>query len=77
MMAKAKKIIVNCADYNGHKNIPFMMSSDDFRLTDPRFKDDYSVIAEGKASDRNRLFVAVDGTQYTVHYDWSVTEIAK
>lgn len=75
-MAGAVKLLVCCADYNGHKDVLFMMKPDDFRLTTekPGGGDwGYKMVAAGRSSDRNRLLTLDDGTEYTVHADWSVT----
>ena len=75
-MAKAKqRVLAQCADYNGYKNILFMMDADDFRLTDERFSANYTVIDTGAYTHRTRTLVA-DGRTFTVLRDWSLIEQA-
>lgn len=72
-----RRVLANCDDYNGHKNTLFMMRPDDFRLTTEKPSGGtwgYTIVAHGRASDRNRLLTLDDGTEYTVHGDWSVTK---
>ena len=66
----AKRVFVNCKDYNGHKNVKFVMRPNDFRLTDEVFSDDYETL--GDVNVLNNGF-AFSGKLYTVHSDWSVS----
>ena len=65
----AKRNYVNCKDYNGYKNSKFVMNTDDFRLTDPSFSDNYEVIA--LVDVKNRKF-SYNGKTFEVFSDWSV-----
>jgi hypothetical protein len=69
--SKRKRLTVICADDNGHKDIRFMMNSDDFRLTDARFAADYTIVGEGAYDHRART-LTVDGRAYHVFSDWSL-----
>lgn len=74
-MTKAKKsyVLVRCGDYNGHKNVLFMMDTTDFRLSDERFSSNYEVLAPGEYAGRARqLTVAERGETYQVFEDWSL-----
>lgn len=33
---KKQMVLAICADYNGYKNIPFMMEATDFRIVDSK-----------------------------------------
>ena len=66
------KKLVRAADYNGYKDILFMMDPDDFRLSDERFSSNYAVLGEGAYAVRAKTFT-VDGKLYQVHADWSLT----
>ena len=63
------KYLVKDNDYNGHKDVLFMMNMNDFRLTDDRFKDDYEVLGKGKYAKK---VLTVNGIAYKVFSDWSV-----
>lgn len=63
-------ILVNCRDYNGHKDVKFMMSPDDFHLADPN----YQVLDPAAVySRRHKTLTSSRGT-FTVCADWSVRE---
>jgi hypothetical protein len=74
--SQRKRLVVICRDYNGLKDIPFMMNSDDFRLIAPRFAADYTVVGEGIYDHPARRW-AVDGRAYHVFSDWSLGEPRK
>ncbi len=69
--SKRKRLMVICRDYNGHKDVRFMMNSDDFRLTDARFAADYAIVGEG-SYDHHARTLTVDGRAYHVFSDWSL-----
>lgn len=69
MSKKVRKALVNCLDYNGHKNVLFMMKEDDFRFNDGN----YQLIEFGEYS--KSVFTGVSGAQYKVFPDWSVLKI--
>ena len=64
-----KKLLVLCKDYNGYKNIIFMMNANDDRLNTPNRE----IISEGKYS--RGVLTTLDGRKFKVHCDWSVTQI--
>jgi len=66
--------IVNCHDYNGYKNVLFMMGTDDFRYKEPK-KWGYDHIHHGKYDRKARVFVANTGEQFEVYEDHSVKKI--
>jgi len=73
-MAATTYVLVRCADYNGHKDILFMMDATDFRLTDKRFSAGYPVIADGDYDKKAARFtIPSTGDAYQVHGDWSLT----
>jgi hypothetical protein len=74
--SRRARLMVICRDYNGLKDIPFMMNSDDFRLIDPRFAADYSIVGEG-IYDHPARTLTVDGRVYHVFSDWSLGEPSK
>ena len=63
------KIIVNCADYNGYKNVLFMMGTKDYRLSDPEYG--YTKVSDGQYISKLRKFVTPNGV-YSVFSDHSV-----
>ena len=65
MNATAKKVLVKCVDYNGHKDILFTMSPSDFRYNDGN----YQHFATGTL--KARVFRADDGKTYKVFSDGS------
>jgi len=65
---RATKLLVKANDYNGHKNVLFMMKSDDFRVG----TDNYTVLAKGKLS--KNVLKTTKG-DYTVFSDWSVKKL--
>jgi hypothetical protein len=69
--SKRRRLMVICHDYNGHKDVPVMMKSDDFRLTDPQFAGNYTIVGEG-VYDHGTRALAVDGRAYHVFSDWSL-----
>lgn len=69
-MSKANKFLVNCANYNGNKNILFMMAADDFRLNDGNWQ----VISPANYDRKTKTLVA-EGKQYKVFCDWSVRAV--
>jgi hypothetical protein len=60
------KILAICRDYNGVKNVLFMMEANDFRLDGKN----WVKIAEGKYS--KGVFTSTKGNVYKVNSDWSV-----
>jgi hypothetical protein len=69
-------VIVICRDYNGYKNVLFMMKADDFRYQDGK-KWGYEHLHSGKYSRKTHSFVTNEGKQFTVFSDWSVKETMK
>ena len=70
---KKPKLIVNCAVYNGYKNVLFMMDADDIRLANPWYG--YTKVSDGKYIHKERKFTAADGVIYSVFSDWSVKKV--
>ncbi|MGC2372477.1 MAG: hypothetical protein WA484_01260 [Solirubrobacteraceae bacterium] len=70
---RGTRLMVICGDYNGHADVPFMMSSDDFRLSDPSFSGKWTVVGEG-AYDHATRTLTVNGRAYHVFSDWSLGE---
>jgi len=72
-MAKAKKkVLALCAKYNNSTNVLFMMEADDFRLSDPRFRDNYTILDPNPTySFKEKRLVTNQGT-YQVFSDWSL-----
>jgi len=68
----AKRNYVNHKDYNGYKDIKFVMETDDFRLTNPAFSDDYEVIAS--VDVKNGKF-SLNGQIFEVFSDSSVSPL--
>lgn len=64
----AKKILVNCLDYNGHKNVKFMMSSDDFRLNG----ENYQILDANAVYVHKAKTLATTHGTFTVFADWSL-----
>jgi len=71
-MKKANKVLVKANDYNGHKDVLFMMQADDFRLTNMTFKNNYTVLAQGKYSKR---ILKTELGDFNVFSDWSVKKV--
>jgi hypothetical protein len=69
--SKRRRLMVICHDYNGHRDVPFMMNSDDFRLTDPQFAGNYTIVREGIYDHCTRT-LTIDGRAYHVFSDWSL-----
>jgi hypothetical protein len=65
----AKRIYVNCKDYNGYKDVKFVMRPDDFRLQDAKWG--YEPIAPVNVAKNH--FV-LNGIGHIVFSDWSVKE---
>lgn len=68
-------LIVRCADYNGSKDVLFRMRANDERLSDKRFKDNYTVIEAGIVKDSKTIIGCVSGTVFRVFSDWSIKVI--
>lgn len=66
MKGPRPKNLVRCDDYNGHKNILFMMDRDDVR-------EGYHVVDCGLYF--KGILTTVSGDRYKVHVDWSVTKL--
>lgn len=62
-----KKSIVVARDYNGYKNVLFMMRADDFRYNTK----DYTVVENGEFDRSRREFRTADGKVYQIYADWS------
>lgn len=63
---------VLCADYNGHKDVLFMMELDDFRLGSK----EYTLLATG-AYDRKAHTLTCGKSVCYVYEDWSIKEISQ
>lgn len=75
------RLLVRVGDYNGHKDVLFMMKQDDWRLTDERFAPNHTVVANGTYTHRHPEpgvigTLVADGVAYGVFSDWSVREEA-
>lgn len=77
-MASVNKCVVLCKKYNNSTDVLFMMRQDDFRLRDPRFKDNYEVLHPAVACRYNhqRRTLVAGGTTYQVFADWSLRALA-
>lgn len=64
-----KKSIVVARDYNGYKNVLFMMRSDDFRYNSNEHG--YTVVEDGEFDKSCREFRTTDGKVYQIYSDWS------
>ncbi len=78
-MSKAKvgKVLAICADYNGYKNVLFMMKSDDCRLAPGEEKWGYRVLEKATFNFKEKIMTTQSGKRYTVFSDWSVKEIVE
>jgi hypothetical protein len=54
--------------YHGQCDVPFMMNSDDYRLSDPRFSGNWTVVGEGTYDHPSRTLTVAD----RVYSDWSL-----
>lgn len=64
---KPARVIVNCADYEGHKNVLFMMEESDSRLHDP--ESGYTLVTTGTYS--KKVFTGTNNKRYQIFSDWS------
>lgn len=63
-----KKVFVICKDYNGYKDVPFMMSSDDYRAG----SENYPIVDPApKYSHKEKTLTTNRGT-FEVCSDWSL-----
>ena len=69
-MTKPKAIVL-CKDYNGVKNVLFMMETEDFRFNDGN----YSLLTGGTYDRKKGVFHGENGKDYLVFVDWSVREV--
>lgn len=60
------KIIALCRDYNGTKNVLFMIEANDTRIDGKN----WVKVADGKYS--KGVFTSTKGNRYRVYADWSV-----
>jgi hypothetical protein len=66
---KITHYIVNCKNYNGNKNVKFLMKANDFRLKGTEYRIISPVV------ERDMPFVTTaDGKDWHVWSDWSVIE---
>lgn len=70
-MTQAEKLIVKAADYNGHRDVLFMMDADDPRLTMKGFSHNYTRIGGGRFDAKAKVFTTNDGARYEVFRDRS------
>lgn len=64
----SKKLLVKCDDYNGYKDILFMMDKNDSRVDNGN----YSTVCEGEYKGG---FLNCENGLYRVNSDWSVNLI--
>lgn len=64
----AKRLYVNCKDYNGSKNVKFIMDKTDSRVDDGTWE----TIGEVNVVRNSFNY---DGNDYQVHSDWSVSKL--
>lgn len=87
MSKPVPKVLALCKDYNGHKNVLFMMKATDERITGEGWgstrmpdgttiADGYTKLADGKYTHRERIFAA-SGVTYRVHADWSLGVLSR
>lgn len=69
---KVSKVLVKCSDYNGSKDVLFMMRQDDNRLVD--YSNNYEVLSDAKYSAKTKTLIA-NKKSYRVFCDWSVKAI--
>lgn len=70
------KVLALCKDYNGYKNVFFMMKSDDFRLHDERWG--YVLVDNSPVySSKTQTLSASDGRLFKVFEDWSLKLIGE
>lgn len=67
-----KRLLVKCSEYNGFKNILFMMDKKDFRLIDEDFKNEWEILGEG---DYKKKVLTIGKDKYKVFSDWSVKKM--
>jgi hypothetical protein len=70
VMSKNSVSVVLCADYNGSKNVLFLMRDDDFRMNDGNWARQCGATKKGSS------VYAHDGRIFTCHADWSLTLLA-
>ena len=66
-----EKVLARCDDYNGFKNVLFVMDADDFRIGNGN----YHKLADGVFSRKNHHFTANDGRQFKVFADRSAKPV--
>lgn len=72
MSTAASKVLVRCADYNGDKDVLFMMKADEFRLTDPRFSANYTVLDAAPVYTHKTRTLSSSLGVFRVFTDWSL-----
>ncbi|GEM_PF-4365558 len=72
---KKVKLLVIAKDYNGHKDILFMMNENDSRITENGKSNNgnYEILDYGDFE--NNILTVSDNVKYKVFEDWSVKEI--
>jgi hypothetical protein len=75
------KVLALCKNYNNHRNVLFMMDSDDFRLTDHGYKPstfskNYVVQEPGQYDRRRRILTTDSGKRFEVYADSSLALIS-
>lgn len=75
-MRAQKFILARCADYNGHKDVLFMMEADDFRLTDALFSANYTILDDAPTYDWRTRRLATNQGEFLVCSDWSLKPLA-
>ena len=68
-MKKSGKVLARCVNYNGSKDVLFMMNAEDERLGVT-----YAKLADAVYSHKLRTLTAA-GVTYNVFGDWSVKEV--
>lgn len=71
--SRPTRLMVRCRDHDGYRDVAFMMSRDDPRLSDPRSSENWRILAEGDYEHATRT-LTVDGCAYHVFSDCSLGE---
>lgn len=74
-MAPKRMLLVRAADYNGSKDVLFMMEPDDFRLRDPVLREGWTVLNDHATYTKLPQLLQTEDGFYKVHIDWSLTPL--
>lgn len=68
-----KLCLVNCKNYNGYKDVLFMMRANDFRLQEPQFKINYEILDPNPRRQLHRLYT--NRGDFVINSDWSLSPV--